>query len=133
MLPENWTLDNLLQKHASKPYNPHIANVFYLAGFIESWGRGIEKINSACDKNGVPRAEYFINPGDIMVRFSAPKELVVRGTDKVNERVNDRMNHLTDKEKQTIRLLSEDPGYTVSQLSEKMNTSRKSIAGYLEI
>ena len=42
-LPENWTLDNLMQKHASNPYNPNIAHVFYLAGFIESWGRGIEK------------------------------------------------------------------------------------------
>lgn len=42
-IPENWILDNLMGKHASKPYNPSIANVFYLAGFIESWGRGIEK------------------------------------------------------------------------------------------
>ena len=37
-----------LSKHASSPYNPNIAHVFYLAGFIESWGRGIEKICSAC-------------------------------------------------------------------------------------
>ena len=42
-LPENWTLENLMNKHASSPYNPNIAHVFYLAGFIESWGRGIEK------------------------------------------------------------------------------------------
>ena len=41
-LPDNWTVENLLVKHASKPFNPNIANVFYLAGFIESWGRGIE-------------------------------------------------------------------------------------------
>ena len=38
-LPENWTVDNLMSKHASRPYNPSIANVFYLAGLIESWGR----------------------------------------------------------------------------------------------
>ncbi|MDM8298966.1 MAG: ATP-binding protein [Enterocloster aldenensis] len=43
-LPDNWTVENLLSKHASKPYNHNIANVFYLAGFIESWGRGIEKV-----------------------------------------------------------------------------------------
>lgn len=35
-LPENWTLENLMRKHASSPYNPNIAHVFYLAGFIES-------------------------------------------------------------------------------------------------
>ena len=57
-LPENWTLENLMSKHASSPYNPNIAHVFYLAGFIESWGRGIEKICSACEKDGVPQPEY---------------------------------------------------------------------------
>ena len=73
-LPENWTLENLMNKHASSPYNPNIAHVFYLAGFIESWGRGIEKICSACEKNGVPQPEYTINPGDIMIKFSAPED-----------------------------------------------------------
>src|SRR5699024_1340157 len=27
-LPENWTLENLMNKHASSPYNPNIAHVF---------------------------------------------------------------------------------------------------------
>ena len=30
-----------MSKHASSPYNPNIVHVFYLAGFIESWGRKI--------------------------------------------------------------------------------------------
>ena len=47
-----------MSKHASSPYNPNIAYVFYLAGFIESWGWGIEKICSACEKDGVPQPEY---------------------------------------------------------------------------
>lgn len=37
-LPENWTIESLMAKHSSVPYNPNIASVFYLAGFIESWG-----------------------------------------------------------------------------------------------
>ena len=35
--------DNVFQVGTMKSGNPNIANVFYLAGFIESWGRGIEK------------------------------------------------------------------------------------------
>ena len=54
-LPENWTLDNLMSKHPSVPYNPNIAYVFFLAGFIESWGRGVEKIWTACAEDGVPQ------------------------------------------------------------------------------
>jgi len=27
-LPENWTIETLLEKHSSTPYNPDIANAF---------------------------------------------------------------------------------------------------------
>ena len=43
-LPEGYTVETLLGDHSSKPRNRNIANVFYKAGFIESWGRGISKI-----------------------------------------------------------------------------------------
>lgn len=36
MLPFGWTAETLLGSHASKPYNPDIARVFYRAGHIES-------------------------------------------------------------------------------------------------
>ena len=78
-----------MSKHASSPYNPNIAHVFYLAGFIESWGRGIEKICSACEKDGVPQPEYTINPGDIMIKFTAPEDRVIRVTERVTVKVTD--------------------------------------------
>lgn len=51
-----------MSKHDSSPHNPNIAHVFYLADFIENRGRGIDKICSACEKDGVPQLEYTINP-----------------------------------------------------------------------
>ena len=36
ILPENWTVDTLMEPHESMPYNPEIANVFYRTGFIEN-------------------------------------------------------------------------------------------------
>ena len=33
-LPENWTVKNLLEKHASRPYNPDIANALFRSGYI---------------------------------------------------------------------------------------------------
>ena len=47
-LPENWTVDRLIRKHPSKPFNPDIANTLFRAGYIESWGRGTIKIINAC-------------------------------------------------------------------------------------
>lgn len=43
ILPEGWTVDTLMEPHDSISYNPDIANVFYRAGYIERWGRGVEK------------------------------------------------------------------------------------------
>lgn len=132
-LPENWTLDNLMRKHASKPYNPNIANIFYYAGFIESWGRGIEKIGNACESAGVPMPEYMINSGDIMVKFIAPEELIVRVTGKVTDRVTDKVTEkVTDQEWQILNLLYEDPGFTMPVLAGKMGVSRKTIANYIK-
>lgn len=131
-LPENWTLENLMRKHASSPYNPNIAHVFYLAGFIESWGRGIEKICSACKNDGVPQPIYTINPGDIMIEFTAPEDRVIRSgkvTDRVTVKVTD---PVTDNECDLLLLLAEDPGYTMPKLSEKMGISRKTVAQRLK-
>ena len=35
-LPQSWSIKKLMEKHSSEPFNPNIAHVYYLAGFIES-------------------------------------------------------------------------------------------------
>ena len=37
-LPIGYTPDTLMKKHSSRPRNKNIANAFFKAGFIESWG-----------------------------------------------------------------------------------------------
>ena len=129
-LPENWSLANLMSKHASVPFNPNIAHVFYLAGFIESWGRGIEKICLACSKDGVPQPLYEINPSDIMIKFTAPADRIVSSvTRRVTDRVTDKVtDNLDEKSMKVLRLLIEDPGYTATKLSDKLSLSRKTIS-----
>ena len=136
-LPYDFTADNLMQKHASNPYNPNIANTLYLAGFIESWGRGVEKICDALSKDGLPMPEYTVHQGDIMIKFTGREDKIVRVSgkfsDKVNDRVNDRVNvNVNDREIEMLNHLNQDPGYTVTELAEKMSVSRKTIAGYLK-
>ena len=132
-LPEDWTLENLMQKHASKPYNPNIAHVFYLAGFIESWGRGVEKICQALKADNLPLPEYTIHPGDIMIKFTAPEDRIVRLNKQFTDNLSDNLSDkLTDKEQKTLELLLEDPGYTASQLAQKLLVSRVSATKYLK-
>ena len=68
-LPEELTLDDLKIKHASYPRNPIIADVFFKAGLIETWGRGTIKIIEECKKAELQEAKFEILNGGIAVTF----------------------------------------------------------------
>ena len=70
IFPVGWTVETLMKRHRSQPYNPNIAACFFRAGYVETWGRGIEKICEACEKHGVPMPEYTLHLEDIMVKLS---------------------------------------------------------------
>lgn len=73
ILPSEWTVENLKQRHRSKPYNPDIANTFFRAGYVETWGRGIQKICEACKQHGTPEPEFEVLGGDITAKLTALK------------------------------------------------------------
>lgn len=129
-LPENWTVDSLMSKHISRPYNPSIANVYYLAGFIESWGRGIEKMCRACEEDGSPLPKYTIHPGDIMICFNAAEDRIIRTSiNRVTERVTEKVTErVTEAEKELLGLLLEDPAFTYTVLAKKLGVSRKTVS-----
>ena len=77
-------------KHRSRPYNPLIANTFFRAGFIEAWGRGIEKIKDSCKEAGNPMPEYTIKREEIMVMFKN----LVSNTDQATNQGNSRFSAL---------------------------------------
>ncbi len=68
-LPENWTIEKLLTKHPSKPYNPDIANAFFRSGYIESWGRGTIKIINECIQFGIPQPKFYYDMSGFWVEF----------------------------------------------------------------
>ena len=68
-LPENWTVSNLLKSHSSRPFNPDIANAFFRSGYVESWGRGISKMNELCVAEGLPKPTYIAESSDFWVEF----------------------------------------------------------------
>jgi ATP-dependent DNA helicase RecG len=68
-LPENWTVEDLLQQHSSRPYNPDIANAFFRCGYVESWGRGIEKMTEQCIVAGLPVPIITNKGSDFWITF----------------------------------------------------------------
>ena len=68
-LPENWTVRKLFREHPSRPYNPDIANTFFRCGYVESWGRGIEKITEQCVKARLPLPLITNEGSDFWITF----------------------------------------------------------------
>ena len=77
ILPEGWTTETLMQPHDSIPYNPDIANVFYRAGYIETWGQGIQKICDECIALGADLPKYEIVGTGLRVYFPALKSAII--------------------------------------------------------
>jgi ATP-dependent DNA helicase RecG len=69
-LPEDWTIEKLLFRHGSNPRNPLISGAFYRSGLIESWGRGIEKIITACREDGKPDPMFEATRSEMTVMFT---------------------------------------------------------------
>jgi ATP-dependent DNA helicase RecG len=68
-LPPDWTVKKLLSKHASQPFNPDVARVFFRAGLIEAWGRGFERILAECRAAGAPVPEVRYETSGLWMVF----------------------------------------------------------------
>ncbi len=76
-LPERWTLQKLFGKHPSNPFNPLLASAFFRAGYVEAWGRGIEKMYRECVGHDIPAPIFDTSMSGLMVTFEAnPAHLV---------------------------------------------------------
>ncbi|BCZ37920.1 transcriptional regulator [Enterococcus faecium] len=67
-----------------------------------------------------------------MIKFIAPEDRIVYGPwETANGTVNGTVN-LSDKEKEILALLSEDPAYTYQNLADKLNIGRKAVFGRIK-
>ena len=74
-------------EHSSKPYNPDIANAFFKSGYVESWGRGISKIEENCINAGLPKPLIENKGSDFTVIF---KKDIYNETDLKAKGLNER-------------------------------------------
>ena len=134
-LPLGTTALDLQNAHKSAPYNPLIANAFFRSGQIEAWGRGIEKIKSACANDGLPEPEFRISTTEFMVCFH------IRDNNKaIAERAsanngfivpNGTINGTIKPKANETRLLSaiiENPSITYDDLSLLLKIPRRTVS-----
>lgn len=69
ILPDELNIEMLKGKHPSHPRNKNIAEVFFKAGYIETWGRGISMIMDTCRKAGLPEPIIEEVAGGMQITF----------------------------------------------------------------
>ena len=137
-LPEHWTQQQLLTKHPSHPFNPLLASAFFRAGYVESWGRGIEKILSECRKHGIPAPLFDTSLSGLMLTFRAdPAQLadalgeerwVLRDTPTAIRLIT---QEATQEATQGIRSETTVPGKILALLRQQPTTTRRELATQL--
>lgn len=117
-LPATWTLEKLLEKHSSEPYNPDIASAFFHAGHIESWGQGILKIFKECKMENKPEPVFTYDaPGFTVTLDSGLEKTSGKTSGKTSEKTSEKI----------IMHLRENPNITIKELAEILDRSTRSV------
>ena len=149
-LPDGFTVENLLQEHSSRQRNQNIARVFYLAGFIEAWGRGFRKIHNEFEKAGLDQPVYDEHCGGFRVTIKRQKsdtlfgqngtlekqDVTLENTDNKDsanlERQDVTLNvTLDDTLKSILQHISHNKKITVKELAEILEVSERHVKRYI--
>lgn len=134
------TSADLLKKHSSYPRNHNIANVFYKAGFVESWGRGYKKIAEEfeCAKMPLPIIEE--TGGGVMAiiqRKTMDEVIAERGSnvgDLSETNVGDLSEtKLTARQRVIISIIQSNPAISAKQMSVTLSVTSRTIERDLSV
>ena len=132
VLPDGWTAETLMEPHDSIPYNPDIANVFYRMGYIETWGRGIQKICDECRALGAELPQYEVLGNGIRLHFKALQSALIDQPKAPKHQSSDIDGAL--ERAMVLRLidiLREEPNISQEALGEKLGTTRRVVQKYI--
>ena len=126
-LPENWSVQDLLATHRSEPHNPMIANAFFRAGMIESWGRGIEKIAETCRNAGKrePAIEFKKNR-EFSVTFYSDVNIItgVKFNGVPKDTIKDTINYAQRK---ILNLFLTNPNLSANAISVELGINGRNV------
>lgn len=128
------TLKSLMGKHASKPANPLLANAFFRTGYIESWGRGIEKMRCACREHDIPPPIYDFNMSGLMLTFQANPAHLQTATPEakgvkspVEAQVKMQVKTRVKTPVKILQLLQTHPEMTLAEVAETIGKSLSAV------
>ena len=160
LLPKELTPADLMKKHSSFPRNHNIANVFFKAGFVETWGRGFKKIKEEFDRVNLPMPIIEENCGGVLatIQRKTIEDVIAERGDNVNDNfesnvgvnVGTNASHvginvginvgiktseakLSDRQRIIISVIKANPFVTAKQMSETLSVTLRTIERDLSV
>lgn len=127
-LPEGITFEQFMNEHSSCPRNRLIARVFYLAGFIESWGRGINKIKKEFSENGMEIPVYKEEMGGMSVYIK--RNIINDNSITTSQKISQKTSQKTSQK--IISLMKENPYITTQEIADYIGISRRNISRHIK-
>ena len=126
-LPVGFDTENANIEHISKPRNKLIANVFYKAGFIESWGRGISKVCKDFASAGLQKPTFTNFWNGSLVQIQRPE--VKSSVDQVSDQV--KLSRLSENQLFVYLFIKEhdqdSDQVTTGYIAKKLGTSYSTV------
>jgi ATP-dependent DNA helicase RecG len=146
-LPLGLTLEELKGEHNSLPRNPKIAKACFMAGYIDTWGRGTLKIYNSCKEHGLPEPDILEKDGGFMVALKKAAQVTdeggvigsekggaIDGQDGLVDRLVDRLvDGLVESQQKIIKLIQSNPNILIAEMANQIGISKTAIDKNLKI
>jgi ATP-dependent DNA helicase RecG len=130
-LLDTWTVGDLLAPHTSKPHNPLIAGAFFRSGQIEAWGRGIERIATACKSWGKPEPFFRLRPNEVMIGFDTDVGIVENVVENVVENIVENVGANAAQTK-ILELIRGNPKITAKAIGQKIGIAPRNAQVHIQ-
>ncbi|MBO7101567.1 MAG: putative DNA binding domain-containing protein [Bacteroidales bacterium] len=127
-LPMGYSQETLFGHHSSKPRNLNIANTFFKAGFIDTWGRGYQKIRDDFVPAGIPMPKVENFCGGVRVTIERTQFIqMVSGGNVTSDVGSLSAAQLTERQKKIRELINKDSFISAQQMSVVLSVVKRTI------
>ena len=133
-------------EHNSRPRNPKIAKACFMAGYIDTWGRGTLKIYNSCAEHGLPEPDILEKDGGFMVALSKAIKVTGKGVaiggqvggqtggqrgGQRGGQVGGQVESLTERQKEVLKIIIANPKISRKQLAEELRINESAIQKHI--
>ena len=125
-LPFGLRLEELKREHNSRPRNPKIAKACFMAGYIDTWGRGTLKIINSCKEAGLPEPDIMEKDGGFMVALHKAA-LITNEGGQIGGQIGNIDYDITERQAAVLKLIQDNKKISRKKIGEILGIAESAI------